>query len=306
MIDMRLRHLDLDVSMTIKSKKLKASITVEATFSFTITVFVLFLMLGPLLIIKTSSDILLKLNEMSKTRCNYEMIKYSSKDLSIFEKIESFTTSKGIDEENISNIENALNDFTFYLDINALYDDSHSEYRNVNSIYNIGYNIYDTETHIVKYDYLFDFILPYNVLNIDGVLKRLVSNRRAFVGSDGDRFDAGFEEGEFIYVANNYVNSLVYHLDINCTYLVKKTQSVEYKNVGSHRNYNNQKYSKCDYCFKKIRIDDDTVCYITQYGDKFHYKDNCPLMTAYVTKIPKEHIEGYNLRPCFKCANSEE
>ena len=56
-------------------KKLKGSITVEAAFSFTLTVFVLFLMLGPLLIIKTNSDVLITLNNASKVRCNYEMIK---------------------------------------------------------------------------------------------------------------------------------------------------------------------------------------------------------------------------------------
>ena len=55
--------------------KLNGSITVEASFSFTLTVFILFLMLGPLLIIKTTSDILIKINDASKVRCNYEIVK---------------------------------------------------------------------------------------------------------------------------------------------------------------------------------------------------------------------------------------
>ena len=167
-------------------------------------------------------------------------------------------------------------------------------------------NIYDEVEHTIKYDYLIDFLLPYNLLNIDGVVKRLVNYRRAFVGSDGDRFDAELEDGEFVYVANNYVNSYVYHININCTYLVKKTNSDKYKNIGTYRNYNNQKYSKCDYCFKKVKLKDETICYITQYGDRFHYRDDCPLMTAYVTKINKDNIEKYNLRPCFKCAKEKE
>ena len=292
--------------MIWKNKKLKASITVEAAFSFTITVFVLFLMLGPLLIIRTTSDLLIELNDMSKIRCDYEMIKYGSKDSNIYRKIKDYIGDSDVTEDSIEYIEDLSNNALFMLDFTNRYDESEREYRNIDFIYSMNHDIYDNTSNVVKYDYLVDFLLPYNVLNVDGVLKRLVNNRRAFVGSDGDRFDKDFEDGEYIYVANNYVNSLVYHVDINCTYLIKKTTSVEYKNIGNHRNYNNQKYSKCDYCFKKIKLKSKTICYITQYGDRFHYRDDCPLMTAYVTKIPKDYIEGYNLRPCFKCAKKEE
>ena len=292
--------------MTITNKKLKASITVEAAFSFTLTVFILFMMLGPLLIIKTTSDFIVELNNMSKIRCDYEMIKYSAKDSDIYKRIIGYMEDNDIPEDSIEKIEDAANQLSFILSFSDRYDEAEREYRNINFVYPINSDIYDTTTNVVTYDYLVSFNLPYNVLNIDGVIKRLVNSRRAFVGSDGDRFEDDFESGDFIYVANNYVNSMVYHVDINCTYLVKKTTAVEYKNVGNHRNYNNQKYSKCDYCFKKIKLKENTPCYITQYGDKFHYRDDCPLMTAYVTKIRKENIENYNLRPCFKCAKEKE
>ena len=306
MISMLLGRTGIDVFMIIESRKLKASITVEAAFSFTITVFVLFLMLGPLLIIRSTSDLLIELNNMSKNRCDYEMIKQGSSDSDLYKKVKEYIGDSNIKEDSIEYIENLTNNALFILDFNDRYKEDEREYRNIDHIYSMNPDIYDADSNIVKYDYLVDFLLPYNVLNVDGVLKRLISNRRAFVGSDGDRFDSELEDGEYIYVANNYVNSLVYHLDINCTYLVKKTTGVEYKNIGSQRNYNNQKYDKCDYCFKKIKLKNETICYITQYGDKFHYRDDCPLVTAYVTKIPKDYIEGYNLRPCFKCAKKEE
>ena len=298
--------MGIDVSMIIKNKKLKASITVEAAFSFTITVFVLFLMIGPLLIIKTTSDFLIELNTMSKIRCDYEMIKYVSKDSKFYQKIQDYFYDKGISENSIEEVENAANDLIFTHNFSNRYTEEEREYRNINSVYSMNPIIYDDATHIVKFDYLIDFLLPYNVLNVDGVVKRLINNRRAFVGSDGDRFDGEIEDGEFVYLANNYVNSNVYHVDLNCTYLVKKTQSDEYRNIGTYRNFNNQRYSKCDYCFKKNKIKDSTVCYITQYGDRFHYRADCPLMTAYVTKVYKENIERYNLRPCFKCAKEKE
>ena len=113
------------------------------------------------------------------------------------------------------------------------------------------------------------------------------------------------ESGDFVYVANNHVHSNIYHLFIDCTYLVKKTKSFEYRDIPSQRNDANHTYSKCDYCFKRINLQDDTVCYITEYGDRFHYKSDCPLMTAYITKIPKEKIDQYDLNLCSRCNRRE-
>ena len=296
----------IDVFMTIRNKKLNGSITVEAAFSFTLTIFILFLMLGPLLIIKTTSDFLIELHETSKIRCNYETLKYASKDSIIYKKVEDFINDNETLADNFENIENAVNYVSLLLDFSNKYGDDKSEYRNIEFIYDMNPEIYSKETNVVEYDYMVDFNLPYNLLNVEGVYNRLVNSRRAFVGSDGNRFDSDFEDGDFVYVANNYVNSSVYHVDINCTYLIKNTREVKYENMSNYRNSSNKKYTKCDYCFKRIELTDDTMCFITEYGDRFHYVNTCPLMTAYVTKIYKENIEAYNLRPCPRCGKLEE
>ena len=298
--------MDLEAFMTMINKKFKASITVEAAFSFCITVFVLFLMLGPLLIIKTTSDLLIDLNEMSKIRCDYEMIKHNSDGLSIKEKIKNFINEYNIDIETINKIENTSNYVSFIFNANNKYDESKSEYKNVSFVYDLNPNVYDEATNIIRYDYVINFKLPYNILNVDEITKRLVSSRRAFVGSIGDRFDDESVDGDFVYVSNNYLNSNVYHTNINCTYLVKKTISFEYKNRANYRNDKNKNYSKCDYCFKNIKVSNETTCYATQYGDRFHYRPDCPVMTAYVTKLPKDKIDLYDLRACFRCANKGE
>ena len=288
------------------NKYLKGSITVEAAFTFTLTIFVLFLMLGPLLIIKTSSDFIVELNEMSKLRCNYEMIKYAAKDTSIYKKIDEYLSENDSLGTNIENVEDAINYSAMLLNFSNKYDDGHSEYRNISFMYDMNNDTYDENTGIVKYDYLVLFSLPFNVLHVNGVNKRLVNLRRAFIGADGDRFDGESESGDMVYVARNVTNSYVYHDDINCTYLIKKTISFQYSNLSSHRNYNNKTYSKCDYCFKGISLHNDTEIYVTQYGDRFHSYSTCPRMTAYVTKIPRENIEIFNLRPCFRCVKEEE
>ena len=292
--------MHIDVFMKI-NKKLKGSITVEAAFSFTLTVFILFLMVGPLLIIKTSSDIIVELNKESKLRCQYEMVKYFSKDTYIYTKIKEKIDDNAFLSENIDEIENIVNNIGIMYKTYTRYDDNESEYRNINYVYDLNPDIYDNEKNIVNYDYNFEFLLPYNLLHVRNVNKRLVNYRRAFVGADGNRFDSLYEDGDFIYVANNVVNSSVYHTNINCTYLKKNTEGHKYEDIGFYRNYSNKKYTKCDYCFRGIAMKKDIICYITRYGDKYHYKNDCPLMTAYVTKIPKENIELYNLKPCFRC-----
>ena len=144
--------MGIDVSMIIENKKLKASITVEAAFSFTITVFVLFLMLGPLLIIKTTSDFLVELNSMSKIRCDYEMFKYASKDTELYKKVQEYLDDRGIDEKSIENVEDIVNNAAFAVDFINRYGEDDREYRNIDFIYSMNPKIYDEETHIVKYD----------------------------------------------------------------------------------------------------------------------------------------------------------
>ena len=288
------------------SRKLNASITVEATFSFTLTIFILFLMLGPLLIIKTTSDILIKLNDASKVRCNYEMIHTELKGYNIYNKVESYINENEFLDANLKNIENIINFGAMILDFIDEYDESKSEYRNISFIYNKNNEVYNEETDEVLYDFIFSFSLPYNLLHVDDISKRLVNNRRAFVGSIGDRFSLKEDSGDYVYIANNFKYSNVYHLFIDCTYLKKNTEEVLYEDIPQRRNQNRHKYTKCDYCFKKIKINENTVCYITEFGDRFHYRSDCPVMTAYVTKIPKDIIDSYNADICERCKNREK
>ena len=286
-------------------KKLDASITVEAAIGFTLTIFIFFLLLGPLFIIKTSSDILLKLNKASKLRCKYEMMKDSLKDTGLGLEIRSYLDEYSIPGDDFQNVENIVNLGLMAFDFVNEYDESKREYKNISYVYNKNAEVYMEDTNEVLYDFVVGFKLPYNLLHIDDIRKRLVNNRRAFVGAPPNRFSDFGESSEFVYVANNHINSSVYHLFIDCTYLVKKTESVNYSDIPNKRNDSNKKYTKCDYCFKDVRLADDMLCFITQYGDKFHYRDNCPVMTAYVTKIPKESIENYNLVLCSRCSKRE-
>ena len=286
-------------------RKLNGSITVEAAFSFTLTIFILFLMLGPLFIIKTSSDILLKLNDAPKIRCNYEMAKDSFRGTEIYNTVEKYISDNDFLNNNIKNIENIIDFGKTIIDFDSIYDETKSEYRNISYLYNKNPEVYNDDTDEVKYDFIFSFSLPYNLLHIEDVNKRLVNNRRAFVGSIGDRFSLKEDSGDYVYIANNFRTSNVYHLFIDCNYLIKVTEEVPYKDISSKRNTNRHKYTKCDYCFKRIKIKENTTCYITETGEKYHSRSDCPVMTAYVTKIPRDIIDSYDATLCHRCSSRE-
>lgn len=286
------------------NKKYNGSITVEAAFSFTITIFVFFIMLGPLLIIKSSSDVLIKLNEAANTRCNYEMIKKGASETNIVNKINSYFDKDDNIKEISNGIENILNFGINAINILNQYDDDKREYRNISFIYDKNTNVYDGEKGIVKYDYLITFMLPYNVLHVRNIMNRFVIQKRAFIGVDGNRFKNDDESNGYIYVSDSYRSSGVYHNKYNCSYLIKDTIKSSYKDIKRMKNDNGGKYTKCSHCFGKKKVDENEMYYITQYGDKYHYDKDCPMMTAYITKVPSSYIDTYNLRMCERCKKS--
>lgn len=290
-MNIRLIQKGIDVFI---NKKYKGSITVEATLSFTITIFVLFAMLGPLFINYTSSDILIELNNANKLLSNYELAR----------KKLNFDLNEGY-----ASLANYA-----YLNSKLLnpYAENKFEY---NNLFFIGKTIssindeFNEETSVVKHDYEFWFHCPYDNLKPREIKLRLVSNRRAFVGADENRFSAldDVDNGKYIYVSDSHVSSHIYHTYIDCTHLKKQTYPLLSSELESARNENGGKYYMCKHCFNDI--DDEeyklssppSTCYVTKYGEKYHYRENCELITAHVTKLEIDDIDIDSYRICDTC-----
>lgn len=293
----------MSLSKIFKKKLYDASITVEATFSFVIVMFIMFLMLGPLFSIKTTSDILIKIDDIVSNRCNYETIKYKATSSNIYRKInnrvplEKFDMSKALD---------LMSYGLFFYDMNTMYEENKREYRLVDFIFDYSDPVYDETSGVVRYDYEINFKLPYNLLNTNSFSERFVGSRRAFIGSDGNRFATLFDIGDYVYVANNHVYSNVYHTHLSCHYLNKNTFSFRYEDLSEQRNDVGGKFTKCPYCFRGIKLKNDTECFGTKYGERFHYRSDCALMTANIMKIKKEEIEIRGLRLCSVCEKKGE
>lgn len=287
----KLIQKDIDVFI---NKKYKASITVEAALSFTITIFVLFAMLGPLLINYTASDILIELNNANKLMCNYELAK---KNL-------NFDLNDGYA---------SLADYV-YLNAKLInsYNDDKSEYNNLFFINKTIGNIddeYDEDTGVVKHDYEFWFHSPYDNLKPREIKLRLLSSRRAFIGADENRFTGLDSEGsdKYIYVSDSHVSSHIYHLYIDCTHLKKQTFPILSDELDNARNESGGKYYMCKHCFTGIEDEEyrsqspPSTCYVTRYGEKYHYRENCELITAHVTKLEIDDIDKDLYRVCDTC-----
>lgn len=115
------------------------------------------------------------------------------------------------------------------------------------------------------------------------------SRRRLWIGSKKaeDKVDP------IVYVT---VNGTVYHTNLDCSYLKRNIRSVSYQNIKSERNESGGKYYPCEFCAKGGV---GSMVYITNYGDRYHFRTTCPGLSRGIRSIP--FSEASNLPQCKKC-----
>jgi len=92
----------------------------------------------------------------------------------------------------------------------------------------------------------------------------------------------------------------VYHIDAMCTHLFLSVRQVSLQEAYQYRNRNGESYTLCEYCEKSEK---KNKVYITELGNRFHYRKDCSGLKRTVLEIPKEETDGY--RPCSRCARKE-
>ena len=304
----------------LKNKNFTASITVEASIVFTTSILILFMCCAPLFVLKSTVNILNNLNDISKIASIYKMIKYN------FENDRGSTNVENLEKEEIKK-----NDEIDYLDGEISKDDLSESFENLTNIgiviykllgnnkdsndafSNISYVIplqidtFDSTKQIIDYKIRVGYKIPFNIFGINSLYQDFYLSRRVFVGADGNRYDSE-NSGEYIFVAESFEKSHVYHNNANCTMLKKVTKEIIYGEIDKEKNEYGEKYSKCDFCIKNKKLNSNESVFITQYGKLYHLNESCPTMTAYVSKVSKDYIEKYDLRICKICErkNSNE
>lgn len=92
----------------------------------------------------------------------------------------------------------------------------------------------------------------------------------------------------------------VYHMDLNCSYLRLNIQSVRPDEVASLRNKSGGKYNLCEKCGNTIA---GFYVYITESGDRYHYKLRCPGLTRNIKPVMLSEVREKSA--CSRCGKTE-
>lgn len=102
---------------------------------------------------------------------------------------------------------------------------------------------------------------------------------------------------DVVYVAET---GEVYHMDAMCTHLFLSVRQVSLQEAYRSRNSKGEKYSLCEYCEK---MEEKNTVYITDTGNRFHYKRKCTGLKRTVFEVPVNKTGRY--RACSRCAGKE-
>lgn len=101
---------------------------------------------------------------------------------------------------------------------------------------------------------------------------------------------------EYVYISKT---GRVYHKDISCTYLKLNIKKISGKSADKKRNASGGKYKACIYCTRGHQADMFENVYITEYGDRYHCRADCSILTRNVKKVRKREVGG--MPGCSKC-----
>ena len=102
------------------------------------------------------------------------------------------------------------------------------------------------------------------------------------------------EKNEVVYVTDY---GLVYHQDMNCTYLELSIRAVDFSHIEDLRSQSGAKYYPCEACGEDVVIGGRV--YITDYGNRYHTSLECGKVKRNIYAVPLEEV--YGLGGCSKC-----
>ncbi len=135
------------------------------------------------------------------------------------------------------------------------------------------------------------------VFAIPGFSSFRMANRyyaRAWTGYRVDDTMPEREEPARVYITQ-YGD--VYHMDRNCSYLVRTVKTLDISEVGNIRNNSGERYRRCEICGDNGQ----RIIHVTQEGNKYHGRRDCPSLIRTVISVEYKQAEEY--RPCSKCAS---
>jgi len=159
--------------------------------------------------------------------------------------------------------------------------------------------IHFLESEIFGEEDCFEIIATYRVApfgELVGVRGFRMANR--YYGHMWNGYEIPLEESkterDIVYVTEY---GRVYHEDEMCSHLFLNVRQVGLQEAYESRNSNGAKYKLCEYCEK---FDVNGMVYITEDGNRIHYRRDCAGLKRTIYTISRKASEGY--APCSRCA----
>lgn len=140
---------------------------------------------------------------------------------------------------------------------------------------------------------------PFSIMGLGNFHFRQRVHTRAFTGVD--RRSKDNTQGDIIvYITET---GRVYHRKLTCTYLKLSISQVVYGDLPFLRNSSGGKYKACEKCCKEKKAGNQTLVWITNYGDRYHTSNACSGLKRSVREIRLSEVGSRT--PCSKCGQEE-
>jgi len=157
----------------------------------------------------------------------------------------------------------------------------------------------------IEIDCSYNFGVPF--LFFDNVLKIPVTHSityRYFNGHDvplvltevdEESGEEGDDDSEYVYITET---GSVYHVRNTCTSIRLSVREMMLGSLEGARNNGGGKYKPCERCASGTP---PGIVYVTENGDRYHFKRDCSSLKRTVSKIKKSEAEEKGYRECKRC-----
>lgn len=145
-------------------------------------------------------------------------------------------------------------------------------------------------------DYRMNPVLPLFGIPGTPLQSRFVSHAWVGYGVPAEEAESE-EETETVFITSH---GSVYHRSRDCVYLNPSVTQVNAGEIPDLRSRDGSKYYACELCDP---FPGGTL-YITNEGNRYHGRTDCPGIKRSVTEVPLSSVEG-RIPPCSKCGGGE-
>lgn len=274
----------LQTIRTPKEVSLSASMTLEASIALPLFIFFFVNIIAAIDIIRVQSEMEATLHQVGS---EISLLAYDLREG------ETVVSPEGEDLRLVST--GAINAYAYYQIKKELGDKlDNSPVVDEISVTNM------LSSKVMAGDDIIDIVIDYRVhpiISLIGFRSFLVESRyygHAWTGYDLSHGRDCEENAEEMVYVTEYGS--VYHRDIGCRYLNPSLQSVPFEQVGKLRNNDRSKYYPCQDCGQGVTGGN---VFITDYGERYHTRVNCPGIKRKIYTIPISEVGGK--APCSGC-----